>query len=69
VSDEELLTVQQVSERLKVSPFTVRRWLREGRIKGVLMGGRRSGYRISEAEVRRIATQGIPPDTPKAEAA
>ena len=58
VEGERLLTVQEVSDRLRVHPDTLRRWLRSGRIKGVLMGGRSGGYRIKESEVARVETEG-----------
>jgi excisionase family DNA binding protein len=58
MSEERLLTVKEVADVLRVNQETVRRWLRQGRIKGTMMGGDRGGYRISEAEVGRIRTQG-----------
>jgi excisionase family DNA binding protein len=54
-----LLTVPEVAERLRVHPDTLRRWLRSGRIKGVMMGGRSGGYRIKESEVARIESEGV----------
>jgi excisionase family DNA binding protein len=59
--DERLLTVKEVAASLRVSQETVRRWLRQGRVKGILMGGDRSGYRISLTEVARIRTEGPNP--------
>ena len=47
----ELLTVQEVATRLKVNPETVRRWLREGKLRGYLLGGDRGGYRVGEADL------------------
>jgi excisionase family DNA binding protein len=47
VPDGELLTVQQVAARLKMNPETVRRWLREGKLRGYLLGGDRGGYRVA----------------------
>lgn len=35
---EELLTLEEVAEQLKVSPNTVRDWLRTGKIAGIKMG-------------------------------
>lgn len=58
VTAERLLTVTEVAERLRVNPETVRRWLRAKRLRGVLMGGKRSGYRIPESEVARLANEG-----------
>jgi excisionase family DNA binding protein len=56
---DRLMTVPEVAERLRINPETVRRWLRQGRLHGVLMGGRRGGYRIKESEVARIEAEGI----------
>src|SRR5919206_1902358 len=52
--DDAFLTVAEVAARLRVNPETVRRWLRHGRLRGVLMGGDRAGYRIAESEVQRF---------------
>jgi excisionase family DNA binding protein len=52
--EEQMLTVPQVAKRLGANPYTIRRWLREGRIKGVMPGGTKLGYRIPESEVRRL---------------
>jgi excisionase family DNA binding protein len=54
LDDDKLLTVPEVAERLRAAPETVRRWLRQGRLRGVLPGGDRFGYRIPESEVRRF---------------
>lgn len=49
-----MLTVTEVAERLRVNPETVRRWLKEGRLKGVMLGGKRAGYRITEGDLDRF---------------
>jgi excisionase family DNA binding protein len=46
----EWLTVEEVAERLRVSPRTVRGWLQDGRLKGRNLGGR-AGWRIREKDV------------------
>ena len=51
---ERLLTVQEVAAHLRVNPETVRRWLRQGHIRGALLGGDRAGYRIPASEVERL---------------
>ena len=43
----------RVAKVFSVNRDTVRRWLREGRLKGVDLGGR-AGYRISREELRRF---------------
>jgi excisionase family DNA binding protein len=40
-----MLTVREVATRLQVHEESVRRWLREGQIRGVPLGGR-AGWRI-----------------------
>lgn len=60
MDSERLMTVQEVAQRLRVHPDTLRRWLRGGRIRGVMMGGRSGGYRIKESEVARIEQDGVP---------
>jgi len=51
---EQFLTVPEVAERLRITPETVRRWLRAGKLHGVLLGGDKMGYRIAETEVARL---------------
>ena len=58
MTDEELLTVSEVAGKLKINPETVRVWLRSGKLKGVMPGGDRIGYRIPESEVQRILKGG-----------
>ena len=53
------LTVAQVAERLHVHEESVRRWLRDGQLKGHLIS-RRAGYRIRESEVERFASGSEP---------
>jgi excisionase family DNA binding protein len=60
MSDIRHLTVEQVAERLALSEETVRRWLRSGKLKGVRIGERRSGWRVPETEVQRILSGGRP---------
>lgn len=38
--EDNLLTPEQVAERLAVSPKTVKDWLRSGKLKGVKLGGK-----------------------------
>jgi excisionase family DNA binding protein len=46
----EYLTVNEVADRLKVTPLTVRRWLQGGELAGVRLGDR-AGWRISEDDL------------------
>lgn len=56
VSEDKMLTVEEVAERMRVSAETVRRWLRVGRLRGVRMGTGRGGgpYRILESELLKL---------------
>jgi excisionase family DNA binding protein len=45
------LTVNEVAERLKVTPLTVRRWLNAGALSGMQLGDR-AGCRITEGAVQ-----------------
>lgn len=54
MSDDELLTVLEVSARLKVPVTTIRRWLREKKLRGVMLGGTKLGYRVSARELERF---------------
>jgi excisionase family DNA binding protein len=51
--DEKLLTVADICERLQVHEETVRRWLRDGRLKGINLGGK-SGYRVRASELEEF---------------
>ena len=44
------LTVQQVSEELKIHPATVRVWIKQGRLLAVRAG---KGFRVRRSEVDR----------------
>ena len=58
-----LLTVAEVAERLRTHPETVRRWMREGRLRGVRLGGPKLGWRVAEAELERFLTDAGAPGT------
>ncbi len=45
MADVRWLTVEQICERLQVHRQTVRRWLRDGELHGVLIGDR-AGWRV-----------------------
>lgn len=50
---EPLLTVAQCASFLKVNPYTVRRWLRRGKLRGDKLPPP-AGWRITPNEVRRF---------------
>ncbi len=52
--DEQVLTVSEVADRLRLKPETVRRWLRSGKLRGISLGSDSAGWRVPESEVRRL---------------
>jgi excisionase family DNA binding protein len=48
---DRLLTVEEAAERLRFSTETIRRMLRDGRLRGIRMGERRAGWRITERDL------------------
>ncbi len=52
--DEQMYTVPEVSQRLRVPEATVRRMLRDGRLRGNRLGGTRLGWRIPESAIREL---------------
>lgn len=54
--DEQWLTVEDVVTLLKVHEETVRKWLREGTLRGVLLS-RKSGYRIRASDLDRFLAE------------
>ena len=56
------VTVQEAAYQLRVHPQTVRLWLREGKLRGRLIGGRKSGYRIPASEIERLLSPEDAPD-------
>jgi len=55
--DEQVLTVPEVADRLRVSAATVTNWLREGRLRGYRIGGTKAGWRIEGADVERFIAE------------
>jgi len=53
VAEPHLLSVVQVADRLDVHIDTVRRWLRSGELRGILLGDR-AGWRVEEEELARF---------------
>jgi excisionase family DNA binding protein len=61
---ERLLTVEEVAERVQASAYTVRKWMRDGKLRGTKLGGDRLGWRVTESEVRRFVESGGQPPPP-----
>jgi excisionase family DNA binding protein len=45
------LTVPEVAKRLRLNPETIRRMLRDGRLRGFRPGGDSAGWRVSERDL------------------
>jgi len=56
IEGRDMLTVPQVSTYLQVHPETVRKWLREGVLRGVNLGGK-GGWRIRRDELERFIAE------------
>jgi excisionase family DNA binding protein len=54
--DEPVLTVPEAAARLRISDEVIRRWLRDGKLRGIRIGSTRAGWRIPQSEVRRLLT-------------
>lgn len=53
------MTVPEAAEYLQLSTETIRRMLREGRLRGSQPAGRRGGWRVRRLELDRLAAPGI----------
>ena len=51
---EQMLTVEQVAERLQVHRDTVYAWIRSGQLPGYRIGGRKAGFRIKQSDLERF---------------
>jgi excisionase family DNA binding protein len=49
-----IYTVEEAAEKLKVSTFTIREYLKSGKIKGFKIG---NGWRIKESELEAFVDQ------------
>jgi len=58
MDDETYYTVEDVATRLRVTREAVRRMLREGRLAGVQLGGRKLGWRIPGSAVDAMLAAG-----------
>ncbi len=58
MTTDPLLTVTEAAERLRVNPETIRRMLRDGRLRGSQPVGPRAGWRIPTSEIERLERGG-----------
>lgn len=55
----DLLTVSEAAERVRVHPETIRGWLKEGYLKGIKLPG--GDYRVDREDLERILSQSVVP--------
>ncbi len=48
---DRLLTVAEAAARLRLNPETIRRWLRDGRLKVIHLGSDKAGWRVREHDL------------------
>ncbi len=56
--DKQFVSVDDAATYLDVHAQTIRRWLRDGRLQGVMIN-RAAGYRIRREEVERVLVEGL----------
>jgi len=54
VAEDEMLTVAEVAKRMKTTPATILRWIRDRRLPASKPGGDRMGYRIDPADLAAL---------------
>ncbi len=52
MTNDTFLTVEEAAARLKIAPFTMRKWLRIGQVGGVKMG---RVWRVPESSLGQLA--------------
>jgi excisionase family DNA binding protein len=52
---EKLLRIESAAELLGISPWTIRSWIAQGRIRSLKVGSRRL---IQEMEIKRLVSEG-----------
>jgi len=50
----EFWTVQEAALTLRLHPETLRKWIRQGRLRATLRGARKEGYRIAAADLEPL---------------
>lgn len=55
---QDFLSVDSVARIFAVHIYTVRLWIKQGRLRAFLPGGRSKGWRIPTAEVERLLHEG-----------
>jgi excisionase family DNA binding protein len=55
----DLLTIREVAQALRVDDTTVRRWVKQGLLEAITLPhkGKRQGYRIKKVTLDKLVTQ------------
>ena len=53
-TQDEWLTVREITQELKVHEESVRRWIRSGDLPAILLGSNKGGYRIRRTDLDRF---------------
>lgn len=61
-NEQDLLTINEVSEILRVDPTTTRRWIKQGTLEAVVLPhvNARQAYRVKRSVMNRILTTFAP---------
>lgn len=61
---EELLTVREVAQRLRVDDTTVRRWIKSGTLEAITLPhkGKRSAYRVKKSTMDKLLSSPTLPE-------
>lgn len=65
-AERRLLTVREVAERIRSTPESVRRWIRQGRLRAARPGHTKLGFRIAEDDLERFLAERTRGGTPEA---
>jgi len=54
VPERRLLTLAEAAEEVRYSPRTVRRWIDDGRLRAIQVGGRGASIRVDSRDLERL---------------
>jgi len=60
-TQDEWLTVQEITRLLKVHEESVRRWIRSGELPAILLGSTKGGYRVRRGDYDRFLEEKFGP--------
>ena len=60
--EERWLTTREIAQQLQLTEYTVREWLRTGRLKGYRPGGDRAGWRVRRTDLEEFLEKTAGPE-------